>query len=1235
MTIQKVLRRIFSTLALAGMLSGLAATSKTQARLAAPQAPWVFRPQTSYAVQHDLSQPLRTIKLHAPSKAQGTFQARPRLPLPKADSASPSLVTQGDPALQNQPALGNMPAPQFNFEGINNLNSVFPPDPNGDIGGDYYLQWVNLSLAVWHLDRITNTATLATGFPISGNAIWAGFGGLCETTNQGDPIVLYDHLANRWLISQFAFTNTNPGPYYECIAISQTGDPTGAWYRYAFKTSDTIMNDYPHLGIWPDGYYMTTNQFDATNNWAGGGAWVFERDKMLAGQPARQVYFDLYNVNQNFGGMLPADLDGPPPPAGTPDYFAEVDDSTWIGSQDALRIWEFHVDWTNTTNSTFGVSGNPNATLPVANFNPLCLTTRSCIPQPGTTSGLDAVADRLMHRLQYRNFGSYATLVTNHTVDAGNGRAGVRWYELRQSSGVWSIQQQGTYNGDTSDTANRWMGSAAMDKNGDIAIGYSVSSSTIYPSIRYTGRLAGDPPNTLPQGEATLISGGGSQLDSRSRWGDYSMLGVDPTDDCTFWYTQEYYPSTSITGWHTRIGSFAFPSCFAGLKGNLQGTVTDKSSGLPVAGAQVAAGGSDTLTSSIGAYQFQGLAAGTYTVTVSAYGYQPASSSDIIVSKDLTTTQDFVLDSLPTVNVTGKVSDGSGQGWPLYARIDISSDGFAKTLFTNPVSGTYSIQLAQGVPHTFAVSAVSPGYLPQSLVLTPTLPATTQNFSLLADTAACLAPGYANTGGCTTQSGGLVVGNVYDANTGSPVNDAVIAGSAITTTSFPTPDDPNLGDGFYILFASPAGTQTISASALHYGTDTKSPQILSGQTISSDFHLPTGRLVSQPTGITVNATSQAVITRTISLSNTGTSPAAFSLSEVNAPVQVLSPTGPFAAPLRHVSPGRLQDLDASGVYDYNPPQTPILPGGTILESWNSGLAHPWGIGYDSRKGNVWIGDVAVGGGEDLAHNFSVVGRSTGSTISNSSPGAVFGADMAYNPISGRFWQIMVGGGNCLIEMDPLQGKQTGEKICPAFDLPQRGLAYDPLSGTFYSGSWNNGILYHFDSQGTILDSIATGLNISGLAFNPVTRHLFVLTNADQGLDVYVLNARDHYRNLGGFNIPDLEAFQGAGLSMDCQGNLWMVNQSTGTVYETNSGELAPCVWNDISWLSVTPTTGTLEAGRTGTITLSFDPGAAGSSTNQAEVIVQNDTPYGSLSIPITLTVKIEYKIFSPFISQNK
>ena len=331
------------------------------------------------------------------------------------------------------------------------------------------------------------------------------------------------------------------------------------------------MNDYPKFGVWPDGYYMTTNQFTNASlygDWAGAGVAVFERDKMLSGQAARRVYFDLYSVNPSFGGMLPSDLDGvTPPPADAPNYFAEVDDSTWIGPTDALRLWNFHVDWTNTASSTFGLSGQPNTVLTtVAPFNLLpCVAsnppTPNCIPQPqvaGITYKVDSLGDRLMHRLAYRNFGDHAALVLNHTVDAGSGRAGIRWYEVRDPGGSPTLYQQGTYA--PADTEHRWMGSLAMDHTGDIALGYSVSSSSVYPSIRYTGRLASDPLGQMAQGEASIIIGAGSQTSS-FRWGDYSMMSVDPLDDCTFWYTQEYYQTNSSSGWLTRISSFKFPSC--------------------------------------------------------------------------------------------------------------------------------------------------------------------------------------------------------------------------------------------------------------------------------------------------------------------------------------------------------------------------------------------------------------------------------------------------------------------------------------------------------------------------------------------------------------------------------------------------------------------------------------------------------------------------------------------------
>jgi hypothetical protein len=446
-----------------------------------------------------------------------------------------------------------MPNPIANWEGINNLDGVLPPDPTGAVGPNHYVQWVNLHMAIWD-----KSGTLVWG-PNPGNTLWSGFGGPCDSCNDGDPVVLYDRLASRWVISQFALPNYPDGPFYQYVAVSQTSDPTGSWNRYVFTWPNNKMNDYPKLGVWPDGYYMTANQFaSSTGAWAGAGVAALDRAHMLLGQSATIQYVDLYSVNAGFGGMLPCDVDGPAPPAGAPAYFGEVDDSSWIAPDDAFRIWQFHVDWDTPTSTTFGLAGQPDQILNVTGFTPLCMATRNCIPQPGTPRGLDAIGDRLMFRLQYRNFGSYQTLVTNHTVDAGSGVAGVRWYELRNSGSGWSIYQQGTY---APDSDSRWMGSAAMNASGTIALGYSVSSSSTYPSIRYAGRLSTDPLGVLSQGETTLIAGSGSQTSTLYRWGDYSTLSLDPGDDCTFWYTNEYLTTTGTAPWRTRIGSFQVTCC--------------------------------------------------------------------------------------------------------------------------------------------------------------------------------------------------------------------------------------------------------------------------------------------------------------------------------------------------------------------------------------------------------------------------------------------------------------------------------------------------------------------------------------------------------------------------------------------------------------------------------------------------------------------------------------------------
>jgi subtilase family serine protease len=503
------------------------------------------------AIDHDTSPALRDVPPVPPRHSGPPRQMRkhggPRL-AGGGGPSGPHLLP--DPVVQSAPGTAGMPPTEQSFDGLGNVDLVLPPDPNGDVGPNHYVQWVNTSFAIYD-----KAGTLLYG-PAAGNTLWAGFGGPCQSTNDGDPIVLYDSLADRWVMSQLALPSFPFGPFYQCVAVSQAGDPLGPYHRYAFRISDTKLNDYPKLAVWPDGYYLAVNQFDEVSlGYAGQGVAVFEREKMLAGLPATMVYVDLFGVDPNLGGMLPADLDGVPPPPGAPGYYVQFDDDAWgYAAEDRLQLWRFHVDWTDPSASTF----TGPALVPTAAFDSnLCGYSRTCIPQPGTVRRLDAISDRLLWRLQYRNLGSHEALVVNHTVDAGGDHAGVRWYEIRDPAGTPFVHQQGTY---APDADHRWMGSAAMDGSGNLAIGFTVSGST-FPSIRYAGRLADDPPGTLPQQEASLAAGGGPQTDRSGRWGDYSALTVDPTDDCTFWYTHEYYAARSGIGWRTRVGTFRFPSC--------------------------------------------------------------------------------------------------------------------------------------------------------------------------------------------------------------------------------------------------------------------------------------------------------------------------------------------------------------------------------------------------------------------------------------------------------------------------------------------------------------------------------------------------------------------------------------------------------------------------------------------------------------------------------------------------
>ncbi len=564
--------------ALAGSLHGVQAEGPADRSSASANQAW--QPVVVSASRFGVSSELRRL---APAGPAASLNPDPEAPVerhhppvrrvvkPRPDGFADPLVRQRS----RTPAA--MPPVLTSFEGVSAaavqawMGAVVPPDTVGDVGLTQYVQMVNPGLLqVWD-----KSGTPQAG-PIALSSLWSA--GTCSTQNDGYPVVLYDHLADRWLLSQFAVPNYPSGPFHQCIAVSQTADATGSYWLYEFIMPGTNrLNDYPLLSVWPSAYFMTDRQFQMpAAAWAGTGAFAFDRAQMLVGNPsASYIYFDLNALNPAITGMLPADLDGPAPPAGTPGYFAYPLSTAWGDAVDGLRLFEFKPNWVTPASSTFSL----HADVPGAAFDPdMCGYARNCIPQPpavppasGSMQKVDALSDRLMHRLAYRNFGTHASMVVTHTVDAGGDHAAVRWYELRSPfsplPGSFALYDQGTH---APDATHRWMASAAIDAAGNVAVGYSASNATtVYPSIYYAGRLGSDAPGSgLTQGEAIAIAGSNSQTTSAYRWGDYSAMTTDPVDQCTFWYTQEYYTNTPPTCpvsnyrcWQTRIASFRFPNC--------------------------------------------------------------------------------------------------------------------------------------------------------------------------------------------------------------------------------------------------------------------------------------------------------------------------------------------------------------------------------------------------------------------------------------------------------------------------------------------------------------------------------------------------------------------------------------------------------------------------------------------------------------------------------------------------
>lgn len=489
-----------------------------------------------------------------------------RRPLPRGVPHVPDGARQPATPQLRLAAGPRMPTPSISFDGIDQSTSscgCIPPDTNLAVGPNDVVEVVNTAIAVY--DKTTGAAKM---LPKSLNALWANFnaGTACRDRNDGDPVVLYDRIHDRWIVSQFAIPAYYGGVgNYECIAVSKTSDPTGLYYRYQFPETTGLLNDYPKLGVWPDGLYGTYNQFDTvTLDYAGPGFVAFDLEAMVAGTAATKQQIDIASNVE--GGALPPHLvSAALPSAGAPAPFVEMQSPSTGYPSARYVLRQMQVDWVNAANTT--LSGPINLAA-AAMDQDMCSWNPSCVPQKGTSQQIDALSDRLMFPAAVNVVNGKAQMLINGTVDVdGNDHAGIRWAQLDAvTSATPVVLQQGTYAPTT--TTDRFMGSIAQDGSGDLALGYTLSNGSMFPSIGATGQLVTDPRNQMVQAEAVLFTGTGSQADTQSgtnnRWGDYSAMVIDPADDCTFWFATEYYASTnplSPRDWRTRIVAFRFPSC--------------------------------------------------------------------------------------------------------------------------------------------------------------------------------------------------------------------------------------------------------------------------------------------------------------------------------------------------------------------------------------------------------------------------------------------------------------------------------------------------------------------------------------------------------------------------------------------------------------------------------------------------------------------------------------------------
>jgi hypothetical protein len=469
-----------------------------------------------------------------------------------------------------------MPPPLLTFDGMNSTQTAcgcLPPDTDGDVGPNHYVEALNVAYRVY--DKSGNPLT----DPITFNTLFQDLVGTpCSGSNSGDPFVLYDHLADRWLISDFAFSDLINGPFYQCIAVSTSPDPAGTYNLYAIQHEPAHMDwigDYPKFALWSDpqpggAYHFTVNLFDLSPFISFNGVRVFALDRasMLAGGPTNAIAFTigLAGVGDSYS-LVPAYFrTGDPPPAGRDEMLLAVD-ATFPGvTLTQVHGWLFHVDFVTPGNSTIGLGADhtPNAEITVNPFvQAWTATTYNLVPQDEdvTTQKLDTLGDKIMTPLVYQNRNGTESLWADQTtmLNFPNGPTAVSWYQFDVTGGNFPAtpvqQQEWTNDGDG---LWRWMASIAVDADGNTAIGYSTSNTDQFASIRYAGRLESDPPGNLAQGEAIMTNGGGAQTHSAGRWGDYTYLSIDPSNGMDFWHVNEYYTATSSANWATKIGKFNF-----------------------------------------------------------------------------------------------------------------------------------------------------------------------------------------------------------------------------------------------------------------------------------------------------------------------------------------------------------------------------------------------------------------------------------------------------------------------------------------------------------------------------------------------------------------------------------------------------------------------------------------------------------------------------------------------------